>query len=144
MPIAIKTVNLKYKNAQGQYVGVNTVGETTTAEQIAAIEAKGEEVIESIPSDYSALTDEVGNMSVEEQLLRDELPGTTKQVVNGLDGNPFSVTHKVGETIVRTDWFTWGENTVTETRVLAAGKRITIETNLTTLYQTMSAIQEVV
>ena len=144
MPVTIKTANLKYKNSQGQYVGVNTVGETAKAEQIAAIEAKGEEVLESIPADYSALTEAVGNMSVEEQLLRDELPGTTRTVINGLDGNPFSITHRVGETVVRTDWFTWGENTVTEVRVLETGKRITIETNLTTLYQTVSAIEEVV
>lgn len=144
MPVTIKTVNLKYKNSQGQYVGVNTVGETATAEQIAAIEAKGAEVIGSIPPDYSALTDEINGMSIEDQLLRDELPGTTKTVINGLDGNPFSVYHKVGETAVRTDWFSWGENTVSETRVLASGWRVTIDTNLTTLSQTVSEIQEVV
>ena len=68
MPVSIKTVHLKYRNSHDQYVGVNTIGETTTAEQVAAIEeasaeqmaaiaAKGEETRATIPSDYTELSD---------------------------------------------------------------------------------------
>ena len=50
MPVTIKSAYIKYKDAQGQYVGVDTIAETSTAEQIAAIEAKGEEILENIPN----------------------------------------------------------------------------------------------
>ena len=59
MPVTIKAAHLKYKNGQGEYVGVNSVSDQTTAEQIAAIESAGEEVINSIPSDYSELSQDV-------------------------------------------------------------------------------------
>ena len=80
MPVSSKTVNLKYKNSRGQYVGVNTVGETTTAEQIAAIEAKGEEVLESIPADYSELTAEVDGKA-------NKVSGAVNNNFAMLDGN---------------------------------------------------------
>lgn len=48
MPITIKTAAMQYKNASGQYVGVDAVAETTTSEQVAAVEAAGAEQIEAI------------------------------------------------------------------------------------------------
>ena len=60
MPVTIKSAYIKYKDGQGQYVGIDSVAETSTAEQVAAIEAKGEEVLESIPAGYSALAAAVG------------------------------------------------------------------------------------
>ena len=48
MPITIKTAAMKYKVAQGQYVGVDAVSETTTSEQVAAVEAAGAEQIAAI------------------------------------------------------------------------------------------------
>lgn len=70
MPVTIKSGNLKYKNSLGQYVGINCVSDSETADQIAdiqaegatqisAVEAKGEEVRESIPQDYSELSYDV-------------------------------------------------------------------------------------
>jgi hypothetical protein len=64
---------MKYKDSQGNYKGVNTVGETTTEEQVAAVntaganqvsavQAKGQEVLESIPSDYTDLSNDVDNL----------------------------------------------------------------------------------
>lgn len=41
MPFVFKKSNLKYKNGQGQYVGINTVSDTATADQIAAIQTAG-------------------------------------------------------------------------------------------------------
>ena len=84
MPVTFKSANVKYKNSQGQYVGVNTVSDNTTADQIAAIQAAGAtnqqnvntagaaqitamqnkaaEIEQSWPSDYSELTDAVDDM----------------------------------------------------------------------------------
>ena len=64
MPVNIKAANMKYKNSQGQYVGVNSVSDNTTAEQIVAIqdaganqiqdvEEKGAETLASIPDNYT-------------------------------------------------------------------------------------------
>lgn len=75
MPVAIKKVAIKYKDStSGQFRTVDAVSDETTADRIAAIEeaadeadaaitAKGTEVIESIPSDYTALADEVDDNS---------------------------------------------------------------------------------
>lgn len=41
MPITIKTAAMKYKDAQGQYVGVDVVAETATSTQVAAVNAAG-------------------------------------------------------------------------------------------------------
>ena len=73
MPITLKQGLMKYKNGQNEYIGINTVGETTSAQQISnvnqagatqvsAINAKGQEVLASLPSDYTALSDEVSDL----------------------------------------------------------------------------------
>lgn len=80
---------------------------------------------------------------IKETLLTGDIPGTTKTVTMGSDGNPVSIVHSNGNEAVRTDAFVWGENTVTETRTLASGKYITIQTNLITLETIVSAVQEV-
>ena len=71
MPVTIKAANVKYKSpSTGQYVGVNSVSDNTTADQITAINAagqqqinavqtKGQQTIDSIPSDYTNLSNEV-------------------------------------------------------------------------------------
>lgn len=48
MPIAIKTAAMQYKAANGQYVGVDALAETTTSTQVAAVEAAGAEQIAAI------------------------------------------------------------------------------------------------
>lgn len=80
---------------------------------------------------------------IKEKLLTGDIPGTTKTVTMDSDGNPVSIVHSNGNEAVRTDAFVWGENTVTETRTLASGKYITIQTNLITLETVVSAVQEV-
>lgn len=71
MPITIKSNSLKFKNPDtGQYIGVDAVAETSTAEQIAAveaaaaseidaIEAKGDEIIDSLPQDYTDVLEDL-------------------------------------------------------------------------------------
>lgn len=80
--------------------------------------------------------------SVEETLLRDELPGTTTTVTLDGNGNPTSIVHSADGATVRTDTFVWSTNSVTETRETDE-YYITITTNLTTLAQTISEIEEV-
>ena len=85
MPATIKTAIMKYKNGQGNYVGINAVSDNATADQIAAInsagmnkvaavnaagtaqvgavEAKGAETLASIPVDYTNLSNEVTQLS---------------------------------------------------------------------------------
>lgn len=48
MPITIKTAAMKYKDAQGQYIGVDAVAEATTSEQVAAVNAAGAAQIAAI------------------------------------------------------------------------------------------------
>lgn len=86
----------------------------------------------------SALT----SMTVEEKLLRDELPGTSKTVTFDANDNPVSIVYSADGQTIRTDVFVWSTNTVTETRT-ASNKYITIITNLETLAQTISEVQEV-
>ena len=81
MSVTIKSANLKYKNQQGEYVGVNSISDNSTAEQLAAIasagstqlstigtagwtqinaiEDKGAETLASIPDDYTTLSENV-------------------------------------------------------------------------------------
>ena len=49
MPVTIHSANMKYRNGDGEYVGINGVAERTIAEMIA-------EVAESIPSDYTTIS----------------------------------------------------------------------------------------
>ena len=56
MPVTIKQGLIKYKNGN-DYIGINTIAEQTTEEQIEAIEAKGEEVLESIPDSYEEIVE---------------------------------------------------------------------------------------
>lgn len=72
----------------------------------------------------------------------DDIPGTVQTVNFDANGNPSSVVHTANGEAVRTDSFTWGDNTVTEKRELADGSYITFVTDLTTLVTTISDIQE--
>lgn len=81
MPITIKTANMKYKNSEGEYVGVNAISDNTTAEQLARIEDKGDEVIASIPSDYTALETQVNNI---EGMIASEFSTSTAYAIGDL------------------------------------------------------------
>ena len=121
-----------------QVAAVNQAGTT----QVQAVTDKGAEVIGSIPSDYSTLVDDVADLSRQLNHFDDNLPGTVQTVNFGTDGKPSSVVHTKNGATVRTDAYTWGDGTVTETRTTADGSYITMVTNLTTLVTTISEIQE--
>ena len=97
----------------------------------------------TIEAEQSALKTQIKSGVIEEDLLRSEMPGTSTTVTMDSDGNPTSIVHTANNETVRTDSFVWGTGTVVETRTLANGKYITITTNLDTLAQTISAVQEV-
>lgn len=74
MPITIKTGALKYRKSDGTYEGINAVAQESTAQQIsdiqaagsaqiAAVQQKGTQTIASIPDDYTALSNEVSQLS---------------------------------------------------------------------------------
>jgi len=94
-------------------------------------------------SKSNTLLSAITNSATEEDLLRSEMPGTSTTVTMDSNGNPTSIVHTANSATVRTDTFVWGTGTVTETRTLANGKYITITTNLETLAQTISEVQEV-
>lgn len=92
--------------------------------------------------EVTQLKSAIDSMTVEEVLLRSDIPGTTVVVTFDNYGNPATITHSADGSAVRTDVFTWGESSVTEVRT-ASDKCITITTNLSTLAQTVSDIEEV-
>ena len=104
---------------------------------------EGQEYTIPTYAEFSQLSGAINANVLEENLLRSEMPGTSTTVTTDSDGNPTSIVHTANSETVRTDSFVWGTGTVTETRTLANGKYITITTDLDTLAQTISAVQEV-
>lgn len=94
-----------------------------------------------IEAELTPLKSALTSMTVEEKLLRSELPGTTVVVAFGSDDNPSSITHSANGTTIRTDIFTWVTGSVEEVRTLSTGEQITITTNLETLAQTISEVE---
>lgn len=67
------------------------------------------------------------------RLMADMLPGTTQEITFNANGDVQKITHKAGNTTEREDVFTFGTNTITETRTLDTGDVLTIVTNTETL-----------
>ena len=67
MAITIKTNEIKLKTQNGEYQSPVTFADQSTASHIAEVNAaiteKGEEVLDSIPSDYTELTEEVSDLT---------------------------------------------------------------------------------
>ena len=91
---------------------------------------------------FSAVESDVDDLTRQLNHFDDNLPGTVQTVNFGTDGKPSSVVHTKNGATVRTDAYTWGDGTVTETRTTADGSYITMVTDLTTLVTTISEIQE--
>lgn len=62
MPITIKSNTFKYKKPEGDYSGIDVIAERTTSEQIASIQNAAAAARESIPEDYTALSDDVSDL----------------------------------------------------------------------------------
>ncbi len=98
---------------------------STGAAEVAAVEAKGDLVLASIPEDYS-------KMGYLQELLHDEVADTVQEYTF-VGGSVSQIKHKRNNVAIRTDAFTYGDGTITETRTLNSGQSVTIETNLATL-----------
>jgi len=97
---------------------------------------KAQEVLDSIPDDYSALSGEVSSLQSTLTLLEENIPGTVQTIVFDSSGNVQRITHVRNSTVVRTDVFTFATSTITEVRTLATGESLTIVTNTDTLETT--------
>lgn len=120
------------EEGETQVAAVESAGETQTgnvntagATQVSAVEAKGAETIASIPEDYS-------KMGYLQELLHDEVADTVQEYTF-VGGSVSQIDHKRNNVAIRTDVFTYGDNTITETRTLSGGQSVTIVTNLDTL-----------
>ena len=71
------------------------------------------------------------------KLLPDDIPNTV-QTYEFQGGSVSQVLHKSEGVVVRTDVFAYGTDTITETRTLSTGEKLTITTNLTTLETTVT------
>lgn len=139
-----RQVGLVSAEGTAQVGNVNTEGSTQVAavqaegaEQVAAVEGKGQEVLASIPSDYTALSEDVSDLKEDFILQMDEIPDTVQSYAFA-DGTVSQISHMRSGTAIRTDVFTYGENTITEARTLNTGESLTIVTNLTTLETTVT------
>lgn len=113
----------------------------TIAQTVASMAELGTDTTLSTPG-MAADAGAVGDLSRQLNHFDDNLPGTVQTVNFGTDGKPSSVVHTKNGATVRTDAYTWGDGTVTETRTTADGSYITMVTDLTTLVTTISEIQE--
>ena len=107
------------------------------AQTATAAADRAEEVEESIPADYTALSREVTQLNERLRLLVDDVPNTV-QTYTFTNGSVSKVEHKNGNTLIRSDVFAYSETTITETRTLNTGAVLTIVTNLTTLETTVT------
>lgn len=72
-------------------------------------------------------------ITIEMRLLADDIPNTTRSITFNSDSS-IVVTHKSGNTPIRTDTYTFGNNTITEKRALhGTGLTLNIVTDLDTL-----------
>ena len=118
----------------------NNAAASAAAAQASADAAAA--TLASIPEDYTALSNEVGDLKSAYDLLLDEIPDTVQTITfDNATGNVSQIVHKkrTDSTVtVRTDVFTFGTNTITEVRTLGTGASLTIVTNTETLATTIT------
>ena len=71
-------------------------------------------------------------------LQQDDIPDTTQTIVFDSSGNVQTITHTNNGATVRTDSFTFANNTITEVRALPSGEQLIIVTNTNTLATTIT------
>ena len=115
------------------------VVEDAGSDQVAAVEAKGEEVRESIPSDYTELSENVSALN-SALLLLDDIPDTVQTLQRNEAGKVSGIVHTstaAGGGVVRTDSYVFSDSAVVETRTLASGESLTITVNKATKVTTL-------
>lgn len=109
-----------------------------SATNAAASAAAAQAVKDSIPADYTELSENVDGLKVVNKLHMDEIDGTTQTIAFDAAGNVSQIVHSANGVAVRTDAFTFGMNTITEVRTLNTGESLTIVTNTNTLVTTVT------
>lgn len=96
-------------------------------------------------ADFDALDEEVNGLksALEDSdtialLHMDEINDTVQSIVFDSVGNVSTITHARGNTVIRTDAFTFADGSITEVRTLNTGETLTIVTNTTTLATTVT------
>lgn len=121
----------------------NATGSASDAEAWAVGQRGGEDVPSTDPTyhnsaAYWAAQAQGIALADNYRLLAEMLPGTTQEITFDADGNVQKITHKAGATVEREDVFTFGTDTITETRTLDTGDVLTIVTNTETLVTTVT------
>lgn len=70
---------------------------------------------------------------IEHLLTADVIPDTVQAITFDAEGNVSAITHTRAGATVRTDAFTFTDRSITETRTLSTGQRLTLVTDLDTL-----------
>jgi hypothetical protein len=85
---------------------------------------QAEAVAESIPEDYSELSDDVDQLKNALMLQEETIPDTVQTITFDSAGNVSAITHTANNVAVRTDAFTFGTDTITEVRTLSTGESL--------------------
>lgn len=81
----------------------------------------------------------ITQLSKDDLLQFENIPGTTQTISYDANGNVQSITHKNSSNVaIRTDVFTFTDSNITEVRTLNTGESLTIMTNLVTLVTTVT------
>jgi hypothetical protein len=89
--------------------------------------------------DIDSLQTDAGQLKINALLLHGEIPNTTQTIAfNQTTGDVSTITHARGNTVIRTDAFTFAEGSITEARTLNTGESLTIVTNTETLVTTVT------
>lgn len=82
---------------------------------------------------------DISKLDESDLLQIENIPGTTQTIAFDVNGNIQSITHKNSSNVaIRTDAFTFTDNSITEVRTLNTGASLTIVTNLNTLATTVT------
>lgn len=127
----------KITNAIDQEITDRTSADTTLQGNIEAEATARAEADTAINDQITELKEDLTTESKYQMLLCDEVPDTV-QAYTFSGGSVSQVAHNRSNTAIRTDVFTYTDNTITEVRTLNTGESLTILTNLTTLETTVT------
>lgn len=86
----------------------------------------------------NTLAGDIANLKSASTLQVENIPDTVQTITFDSDGNVQSITHTRDGVAIRTDAFTFADNTITEVRTLNTGESLTIVTNTNTLQTTVT------
>ena len=119
----------------------HVVNPPTTLSGYGITDAASSDTVANVSSSVTELGNQIGNILSQEKvdlLLADSISDTTQTIAFTNAGEIDHITHSSGGSTVRTDTFTFGQNQITERRVLSTGESLTIVTNTETLVTTLT------